>query len=92
MKINGVNKINQAYQSKTNFSATSKVKKSEKDDLMLSSIAKDVQIAKVALKTVPDVRMDKIEPIKKRIESGTYNIDAKAVANKMIRNGFDYKG
>jgi len=92
MKINSVNKINQAYKPKTNFSARGKVKKSEKDGLMLSSIAKDVQIAKTALKKVPDVRMDKIEPIQKRIESGTYNIDAKAVATKMMRSGFDYKG
>ena len=91
MKISGINKVTQAYKSNINFDTKNKVKKSKKDALILSSTAKDVQIAKMALKKVPDVRMDKINPIKQRIESGTYNIDAKEIANKMIKNGFDYK-
>jgi negative regulator of flagellin synthesis FlgM len=40
---------------------------------------------------LPDVRQDKIEEIKKKIESGEYKIDGEAVAKKMFERHQDIK-
>jgi len=35
-------------------------------------------------KEIPDIRHEKIDEIKKKIESGRYELDAEAIINKMI--------
>ncbi len=37
-----------------------------------------------AVRALPDVRLDKVAAIRKEIESGTYVVDARKVAQKMI--------
>lgn len=93
MRINGIKNINNAYKaSRANkISKMSKANK-EKDSLAISDLAKDLQIAKKAVKHAPDIRMDKVNDIKKRLQSGTYNVSAKEVADKMVERYFDHKG
>ena len=43
------------------------------------------------IKKQPDVRSEKVEALKKQIESGNYRIDAKIIAEKMIRDANLYK-
>ena len=38
---------------------------------------------------VEDIRMDKVNDIKRRMESGTYNVTGEEVANKLVENYFD---
>lgn len=92
MRIDGINKINQAYK----INSTKKVEKAkkvnnDKDSLAISDHARELQIAKKAVKNAPDVRMDKVNDIKKRLESGTYNVSAEEVADKIVDNYFDKK-
>jgi len=54
------------------------------DKVVLSPLAKAIQEAKTILESVPDVREDKIARIKEQISNGTYTIDEKKVAAKMI--------
>ena len=46
---------------------------SGRDAVEISSIGKDIQTVKAAVKAAPDVRANKVADIKKQIEAGTYN-------------------
>ncbi len=89
MKINSsfIQNVLKVYdkQSKNN-KVTNKGRLSKKDELKLSTEAKEFQTAMKALKNVPDVRKDKVEDIRQRITSGTYNISSRQIAKKMIEN------
>lgn len=87
MRIDAYNQINQVY-------GVSKTKKSGKtgyassisgaDQVSFSSIGKDMQIAKAALKNVPDVREDRVADLKAQIQNGTYNVSNESFADKLL--------
>ena len=54
------------------------------DMVTLSSKAKDFLVAKKALDNTPDIREDKVQSIKARIDAGTYNVSGMDVANKLF--------
>jgi negative regulator of flagellin synthesis FlgM len=55
----------------------------------LSTASKEAQIAKKIVASEPDVREDKVSELKKRIESGNYTVDHKAVADKIVNSFID---
>lgn len=55
------------------------------DRVTLSPRAQELRDAQQALASIPDVREDRVEEIKTRIADGSYRIDSKAIATKMIR-------
>lgn len=89
MRITGIGRINEIYKSQTMKAEPNKVAK--KDEVQLSTLAKDYQYAFKAAKEVPDIREKEVESIKERIKSGTYNVDANEVCEK-IMSRFDMKG
>ena len=50
----------------------------------LSTASKEAQTAREIIASEPDVREDKVAELRKRIESGNYTIDNKAVADKIV--------
>lgn len=90
MKIfnNNIEKAMQIYKkqgiNKLQNTTTSKI--SKKDQVELSSTAKDFQYAMKLLKDVPDVRQDKIDSIKNQIKTGTYKIDSGKIVEKMYES------
>ncbi len=89
MRIDAFNKVSKLYQT-NNIKSTKSVKGSSfSDKLEISQTGKDYQIAKNALKSVPDVREERVREIKERIASGTYNVNAEEVADKLIENYFN---
>jgi negative regulator of flagellin synthesis FlgM len=50
----------------------------------ISAKAREFSKAKEAASGAPDVREEKIAELKKRIASGNYQINAEAIANKMV--------
>lgn len=85
MRIDAYNAVSSVYQ--TNAYAKSRntaVKKSDNDKYEISATAKFYQIAKSAVTSASDVRMDKVNDIKARMEAGTYNISSEAVADKIM--------
>ncbi|MCT4543237.1 MAG: flagellar biosynthesis anti-sigma factor FlgM [Vallitalea sp.] len=90
MRINGIKSVNSAYKvNRTDkINKVSKIKK-EKDSLAISDIAKELQIAKKAVNNTADTREKKVKEIKSRIESGTYNVSGKEVADKIVDRYFD---
>jgi len=55
----------------------------------LSPALKEVQTIKEIIASEPDVREDKVAELKERIESGNYEIDHQAVADKMVDSFID---
>ncbi|WP_058485996.1 flagellar biosynthesis anti-sigma factor FlgM [Defluviitalea phaphyphila] len=91
MKITRVNQILKIY-NKNNTIRSEKINKSNgRDEFNISQQGKDFQTALEALSKVPDIREDKVNDIKRRIKSGTYNISAEEVANKIVERAFDKK-
>ena len=81
-----VNKIMRKYQN--NVGKTNEVGKAQfkQDKLEISSSSKEFQLAMNAVKKLPDVRQDKVDDIKEKINKGQYNPSAKDVAKKMLNN------
>ena len=87
MRIDAYNQIQQIY-------GVSSVKKTEekkttsktsfKDQLMLSAAGRDSQIAKQAVTNAPDIREELVNPIKERINNGTYDVSAEEFADKLL--------
>lgn len=50
----------------------------------LSTKAKDVQAIKNALASIPDIREEKVQELKGRIEAGTYNVSGEKIAGKIV--------
>jgi len=55
----------------------------------LSTASKETQTAREIIASEPDVREDKVAELRKRIESGDYTIDNKAVADKIVDSFMD---
>ena len=59
---------------------------SGRDAFTLSMQAEDYQQVRNALTQVPDVRTDRVDVIRQRIEAGQYNVSAAAVADRILQN------
>jgi negative regulator of flagellin synthesis FlgM len=80
-QIQGKEKMNRTY----NGYEISRLQP-KKDNIEISNISKDYNVAAIGLRDVPDVREEKIKELQEKIHEGTYNINEEEVANKF----FDY--
>ena len=86
MRIDAYSQIQQIYQpQKTQkTSATAKTGKSFADNLQISSVGKDIQTAKQAVASAPDVREEIVAPIKASMAAGTYSVSSESFADKLL--------
>lgn len=89
MRVDSINKVGQIYQKSNVKNNIKSVKNVSSDSIEISSIGKDMQIAKKAVNEAQDVRWDKVNDIKNRMKSGTYNVSCEEVADKMVKSYFD---
>ncbi len=93
MKVSDIKDVNtqmiQQYQRNESMASvadkqagSTAVKPEEKVDL--STMAKEIQQAKVEVSKVPDVREEKVQEIKSQVEKGTYNVSGEQIADKMV--------
>lgn len=62
------------------------------DQFKISEKAVEFQYGLQKLKNVEDIRMDKVETIKAQIQAGTYHVDGKKIAEKILDSiSFDKK-
>ena len=78
MRIDAYNAVSQVYQTKADTN------KKENDKYEISDTAKLYQVAKSAVASTSDVRMDMVNDVKARIQAGTYNISSEDVADKIL--------
>jgi negative regulator of flagellin synthesis FlgM len=55
-----------------------------KDRISLSGKAKEINELKRLISEMPDIRADRVDALRKAIDSGDYNIDAKKIAQRML--------
>jgi len=56
----------------------------QSDKVSLSKEARDIQLAEEAVAAEPDIRTEKVNPIKQKIVEGTYEVNAEKVAESLI--------
>lgn len=93
MKVSDIKDVNaqmiQQYQRSENVATVadtqtgSQASKTE-EKVDLSTMAKEIQQAKVEVSRLPDVREEKVQEIKDQVEKGTYNVNGEQIANKMV--------
>ena len=83
MRIDALNQVSQLYQT----SKPKKVLKNKENDT--SDKFEISQTAKAAVKTSSDIREDKVAELKEAVTSGTYNVSAAEIADKMVGKYFD---
>ena len=84
MRIEAYTQVQQLYKTSTTKAGTAKKSKSASDQLELSTMGRDYQVAKQAAMAAPDVREEVVTPLKKSINAGTYQISAESFANKLL--------
>lgn len=94
MKIDGTNPIDRKdlHSGVQDVTGNQEIKKkkdvdkadAEKDKISLSGKAKEISELKTAIDQLPDVRTDKVDAVKHAIDTGTYNIDARKIAQKIL--------
>lgn len=84
MRIEAYSQVQQMYQTKkvdrpqrTGYAAAA-------DKVQISSIGKDLRTAKAAVAASAEIREDVTAPIKARIQSGSYQVDAESFADKLM--------
>ena len=89
MRIDAFNKISKLYQANNTNKITKANNVSNPDCVEISQIGKEFQIAQQAVAATPDIREDKVNAIKASMASGTYNVSAEELADKLIDSFFD---
>lgn len=92
MRISGnVSAVTGIYTNDKKISRVENVNKLSlgKDDIKISSKAKDYTTAMNALKNVPDVRQDKIDEISAKLAKSEYRISGDDIADRILNGGFD---
>ncbi len=87
MRIGTYNMISQIYgtNSTKKTSATNSTNyASFKDEVSFSSLGKDMQVAKNALASTPDVREARISELKAKVSNGTYEVSNDDFASKLM--------
>ena len=86
MRIEAYTQVQQIYK-------TTKADKSQKkagtgfagDQLQISSIGREYQVAKQAVAASSDIREEITAPLKNSIQAGTYGVEAGAFADKLLQ-------
>lgn len=89
MRIDALNQVSHLYQANKTKKVSKSSEKEKKDQFEISQSAKDYQTAKKALSQTPDIREDKVAEIKNAMNTGTYNVSAQEIADKMVSKYFD---
>ena len=57
---------------------------SDKDKVTLSGKAKDINELKGLIEGLPDIRQDKVDAVKRAVDTGNYNFDSLKIAQRML--------
>lgn len=89
MRIDALNQVSQLYQANKPKKISKSKEKESADKFEISQSAKDYQVAKAAVNSSSDIREDKVAELKDAVTSGTYNVSAAEIADKLVSRYFD---
>ena len=85
MRIESYTQVQQLYNTKKPAKLEGKAKSAASDRIQISSIGKDIQVAKSAVAAADDIREDLTAPIKAGIANGTYQVSGESFAEKLMK-------
>ena len=86
MRVDALSQIQQIYGvNKSRRTSKADSVGSGRDAVEISSIGRDIQTAKAAVKDSPDVRAEKVAALKARIQAGTYDVSGESFADKLMQ-------
>ena len=83
IRIEAYSKVQQLYQTNKTTKSDKITKHSFSDQFEISSTGKDLQTAKQAMASTPDIRESKIAQLKNAIQGGTYQVNEENFAAKL---------
>lgn len=89
MRIDAFNQVSQLYKANNKQNVTKVETNGYSDKVEISQEGKAYHIVKQVLTQTPDIREEKVNAIKQMMQSGTYNISAEEVADKMVNHYFN---
>lgn len=85
MRIDAYNQISQIYNTQTMAKANrTQMSTGRMDQVSISQVGRDYQIAKNAVSEASDVREDKVAQLKAMVDNGTYKVDEGDFASKLL--------
>ena len=84
MRIEAYSQIQQIYNTNKTTKTQGKKNVRPTDQLQISSMGRDMQIAKEAARAASDIREEVTAPLKASIEAGTYNVSTESFAVKLL--------
>ena len=85
MRIEAYTQVQQLYNSTKVQKDTAVAKKGKTDQAQFSTMGLNFQTAKAAVAGAPDIRYDVVEPLKKAIKDGSYNVSSESFAEKLLQ-------
>ncbi len=85
MRIEAYNQIQQMYKVNKVNKPQASAKATMSDRVQISSFGKDIQTAKAALASTPDIREEMTAPVKAQIQAGTYEVSNESFAEKLMQ-------
>ena len=92
MRIEAYTQVQQLYNATKPAKLQGKAHVSATDRIQISSIGKDIQIAKNAVAAAPDIREDVVAPIRAAVTNGTYQVSAESFAEKLLQKYEEIEG
>ncbi len=87
MRIDAFNRVTQLYQNNSTKKIAKAGQTNQTDRVEISRAGRDYQVAKSAVEKAPEIREDVVADIRERMANGSYQIDANALAEKLL-NGY----
>lgn len=84
MRIEAYSQIQQIYNTNRTTKMQEKKNVRPTDQLQISSMGRDMQIAKEAARAASDIREEVTAPLKASIEAGTYHVSTESFADKLF--------
>lgn len=85
MRIETYTQVQQLYQTQKTVKTDKAAKGGFSDHLQISNTGKDIQTAKQAMASTPDIREDITAPLKSAVQSGTYQVSEESLAAKLFQ-------
>jgi len=85
MRIEAYTQVQQLYNSSKVSRDQNVQRKGQTDQVQISSKGLDLQTATAAVKGASDIRYDVVEPLKKAIANGTYEVSGESFAEKLLQ-------
>ena len=85
MRIEAYTQVQQIYKTSKTDKSQRKSSAGATDQLEISSIGREYQVAKQAVAASGDIREEITAPLKNSIQAGTYRVEAGAFADRLLK-------